>query len=158
MKRVIFGVLLLLTGTFLYADLEIDEFYVCIDETKIELGGEFATAIDILGITDYEIRDYGNIKLRMYIYENLEIYTSNAEPEDGKNRIYGISLLSDRYSIIHGLTIGSPRDDVLRSLGQPDTVYKGALYYFNEDYDVLELKLTFDSDEEIDTIRIFMGT
>ncbi len=109
-------------------------------------------------MTDYEIRDYGSITLRVYRYDNVAISTSNTESEDGKNRIYGISLLSDRYSVINGLTIGSPRGDVLRLLGQPDTVFKGAFYYFNEDFDVLELKLTFDSDNKIDTIRIFMGT
>lgn len=158
MKRIIFGTFLLLTSTFLYADLEIDDFYICIDNSKIALGDEFSKAIDILGITDYDIQDYGSITLRMYRYDTVIISASNTESEEGKNRIYGISLLSDRYSIIDGLTIGSPRDDVFQLLGQPDTVFKGALYYFNEDFDVLELKLTFDSEDKIDAIRIFMGT
>ncbi len=35
MKRFIFGTLLLLGSTFLYADFEIDDFYICIDNSKL---------------------------------------------------------------------------------------------------------------------------
>ncbi len=146
--------------SLLFADLSREDFFVLIEGRKIHLGDNFAKGIEIFGKTNYEVRSYPSITLREYTYEDISFFTSRRYKEDTEesSMIFGINFTSGKYSVIKNLTVGDSLADVILRLGQPTKIRKGVFYYYNHDYDVLMLKIMFDSDEKIKSIKIFMGT
>ena len=158
MKRLFIYLISIMLCSPLFADFPKEKILVIIKEEEIHLGDDFCKIIDILGNTSFILHSSNYIILRKYEYDNLIIYTSNPESDECTKLIYGIYFSSKTYSLINKITIGSSKIDVIITFGKPDDIYKNSFYYYNEEFDILELKITFESEDNICSIQLFMGT
>ncbi len=156
MKKIAYVIALLSLCFNAYSQLPQDEFTVIINDNEISLGDRVIDAIALLGVVDYELHDNSYITLREYSYPWGKMYTSNTD--DGL--VFGITSEFEVVKTKTGITVGDAKKNVLDMYGEPyrNIENPNLLYYVNNDFDVLELRFTFDENDVVSSLSIFMGT
>lgn len=157
MKHTIILLVIICNAFFIWADLPQDVFFMKVNENIIHIGDDFRIIKEILGDRKFEIVDNNYITLRVYDYCELVVFTSNSEELEANNRIYSLKILGSEYEVTNGIRIGDSKNSIEEILGQPKYDRSNTYYYYNNDFDKLELKFTFDN-EKVSEIQISMGT
>ena len=135
--------------------LSISDFYCICDGKKIKLGQSLVQYDSEYETKKSEIIKLGKTGYKVYDYSWGKIYI----PKSSKNyKIFGIEINNSDVIILDDIKIGSSKTFVKNKLGKPYREINNTVYYYNDDFDVLELKITFDNDERVSAIRLFMGT
>lgn len=135
--------------------LSISDFYCICDGKKIKLGQSLVQYDSEYETKKSEIIKLGKTEYKVYDYLWGKIYI----PKSSKNyKIFGIEIKNSDIIILDDIRIGSSKTFVKNKLGKPYREMNNTVYYYNDDFDVLELKITFDNDERVSAIRLFMGT
>ena len=136
-------------------NLSVSDFYCICAGKKIQLGQSLVQYDSECVTKKSEIIKLGKTEYKMYDYSWGRIYI----PKSSKNyKIFGIEIKKSDATIIGDIKIGLSKDFVKNKLGKPYREIDNTLYYYNDDFDVLELKIIFDNDERVSAIRLFMGT
>lgn len=95
-----------------------------------------------------------------YLFPSLEVDASNAECEE-KRIVFIISLKDKNNQNIKTAKLIGMRDEktsVIKKYGEPFKDIDNYLYYYNDDFDYMEIRFRFDKNNLIDEIIISMGT
>ncbi|MEL3907371.1 MAG: hypothetical protein P1P65_10195 [Treponema sp.] len=117
MKKMLISIMVLFYSSLLFADLAMNDFFVVIQGEKIELGDPIGKIFKIFGKTTYKLRPYSSMTYREYDYQDIIILTSAHSPSETEdNHIWGMSLISNKYSVIKNLRtcLDTMKDDILR--------------------------------------------
>jgi len=152
-----------MADTNLFANLPMDE-YVIIDKSKnveIRLGIRFSEICQIYpNLLYYSIRKYSNITFKQYPAEgiifSISAFAKPEEVQDADVRL--IEIFSNRYSTKRGVTIGTSKEEVLSKYGNADYIDNNSYYYYNEEWDVMELMFKFDENGLVSFIYLAAGT
>ena len=158
MKKTILLITLLFCMTSILnsqTKLSISDFYCICNEQKIKLGQSLLQYDSECETKDFQIIKFGKTEYKMFEYKWGKIYV----PKRSKDfKIFGIEIKQSDVTIFGDIKIGSSKTFVKRALGKPYREIENSVYYYNDDFDVLELKISFDNDEKVSVIRLFLGT
>lgn len=154
-KNILVSLIILMFYSFTYSqNLKISDFYICKDNKKIFLGDSLKQTCDNFDLDKFDIKLLGNMKYKVFSFSWGDVYTSDYSKE---YTIFGVELKNSEACIIENLRVGDNKKTVLNKLGIPAREIDNIFYYYNDDFDVLELKIIFLEDK-ISKIVLFMGT
>ena len=155
-RKIIFLFSLLIIMSIVFSQsLEISDFYIIDKNYKISLGHSLLDYDNSCINKQFKEKETGNMKYKIFDYPWGKIYTSAYSTD---YMIFGIEINSSEISIIQNIKLGTDKNSVQKKLGLPDYSINNIMYYHNDDFDVLELKLFFDKEDKISKITLFMGT
>ena len=158
MKRLfisIFVSLLFCTSLFAQKKMSIFDFYYINDNKKYKLGDSLMDFDVECNIKETKIITIGYSEYRVFDYNWGKIYTS---VKSDNNTIFGIEINKNEGAIKGGVMVGSKKEFVINNLGYPYYIKDNSFYYYNDDFDVLELRISFNENNIINEISFFMGT
>jgi hypothetical protein len=163
MKKI--AVLMLLFSNFpTFADILIDEGLVIdsLNKQEIMLGNKLSKVKAIYpNLYLKGERKYSNITLREYYADGIIFSISAMGGKDDIENdapIIKIEIASNRYSTKRCVSIGDTRNDVLEKYGTADYIQDNFFYYYNHEYEVLELEFGFNAEGVINSIVVAVGT
>jgi hypothetical protein len=126
--------------------------------TAIKLGDSLSVFLSVFGKTTPVEKKYSNISLLEYRYKDL-IFATSAVPEVDENKklILSIEFRSALVQLVDGFQVGTAKKDVLEKYGPPEEIVENAYYFYNHEWDLMEMKITFDKRDKIESIRISTG-
>jgi len=160
MKKYII-LLLLLVSRNIFADIPQESFAVFYEKSshEIKLGDEILAVFRILGKVKSITKKYSNTVLNEYRYAGVTFSTrSGDESKEEEKSILSIEFTSSSVSLHDGITIGSSKKDILKKLGQPEDTIGDSCFFYNHEWDLLEMEINFDCKDIVERIRISLGT
>lgn len=156
-RRIILITMLIFSGLCsCYAEkMGIKDFYCIVNGEKIFLGDSLKEHIGICDLKKYSVQKIGGIEFKVYDTGWGQIYVSGYSED---YRIFGIAVKGVDVKIINDIKVGMKKKRVLELMETADRIINNEFYYYNDDFDVLELKISFDKKNEISEIRMFLGT
>ncbi len=130
----------------------------CDQMIKISLGdlysGDITKEKELLS---YRWNSPYGMKYQKKIFKGIELDFSDKEtPEE--MMVFIISLSDESWLTFRGAHVGMTKEEVLKLYGEPSSDNKNFLFYYNDDFDELEIHFYYDSDEIVQRIMICMGT
>ncbi len=135
-------------------DFAVSDFYVIENEYKISLGDSLKNKFNVNDLNSFKVCNLDNMKFKVFSFSWGEVYTPFSSDE---LTIFGLKLKNQDAKIIGDLRVGMPEELVLKKLGRPYLRKDDSLFYYNDDFDVLELKIIL-TNGIISEINLFMGT
>lgn len=155
-KKVLFTVFIVfITSLCSSRNLKIKDFYFCENGNYIYLGDSLKKYDPLCDTKPFILKDLGNNRFKVYNYKWGEIYVPY---KSSSYKIFGIVITSPKVNIIDFIKVGDSKKRTLEILGTPEINNKSNISFYNEDFDVLELKIYFNVFKRISKIQIFMGT
>lgn len=135
-------------------NLSVSDFYIIENNNKISLGDSLKKYYNSLDLDNFTILSFENMKFKVFNFDWGQAYTSFFSDDF---TIYGFVLKNSEAKIIDGIKVGLAKDIVLTKLGSPHRREGNTFFYYNDDFDVLELKIVLVNGK-ISEINLFMGT
>lgn len=136
-------------------NLNIEDFFIVIKQEKIHLGDSLIKYDPLCGTKKVQTKETVNMKYKIFDYSWGKVYTSFYSDD---YTIFGIEITDNSVSIIKNIQIGTSEQQVEALLGNPAFERDHEVYYYNDDFDVLEICIKYNNENIVSAISLFMGT
>ncbi len=135
--------------------MAITDFYITYNDVEVRLGESLIKLDSDCINKEYKILKNNSYRYKVFDYSWGQVYTFEKSKD---YKICGFVINSDEVFIIDKIRLGSEKQIVLEKRGIPFYQDDNSVFYYNDDFDVLELKISFDKNNIVSKIQLFMGT
>lgn len=127
-------------------------------QNKVYLGDCYSKNL----ITSEELQSYKwissyGMSYQKKIFKGIELDINDNQPNEDL-MVFVISISDGTWETSRGAHIGMNIEEIKKLYGHPSSDFEGFLFYYNDDFDELEICFYFDSKGIIQRIVLSMGT